>query len=158
MIKTKFKYTHLITSVHITSRYVLNTCNSHALHLLVCEQYCSFYSFVSAINQLYTVAQAILSMWLILCMSNFEFLFHHLFIKISLFTGLLFARIGTIPHIDNGLDQELPLPKVMSQNLRVKWLKRYSVCFFSLIGFLPLELVQWHERISTCWSTCVFCG
>ena len=46
------------------------------------------------------------------------FFFHYLFVKIALFTGLLFASIAVIPHIhvDIGLDQELALPKVMDKN------------------------------------------
>ena len=37
-------------------------------------------------------------------------------VKIALFTGLLFASIAAIPHLDIGLDQELALPKVMDKN------------------------------------------
>ena len=51
-------------------------------------------------------------------MYKLRFFFHYLFVKIALFTGLLFASIAVIPHIhlDIGLDQELALPKVMDKN------------------------------------------
>ena len=49
-------------------------------------------------------------------MSNLDFFFHYMLVKIALFTGLLFASIAAIPHLDIGLDQELALPKVMDKN------------------------------------------
>ena len=61
-------------------------------------------------------------------MSNLDFFFHYLLVKIALFIGLLFASIAAIPHLDIGLDQELALPKVMDKN-------DFSFFFFFLFAF-----------------------
>ena len=61
-------------------------------------------------------------------MSDLDFFFHYMLVKIALFTGLLFASIAAIPHLDIGLDQELALPKVMDK-------KDFSFSFFFFFLF-----------------------
>ena len=106
----------------ITSHYV-STCNSYALHILdVCVCVCEG----AAVHTSSTVVSFLVSgIPIVYCILNvtyamykLRFFFHYLFVKIALFTGLLFASIAVIPHIhvDIGLDQELALPKVMDKN------------------------------------------
>ena len=60
-------------------------------------------------------------------------------VKIALFTGLLFASIAAIPHLDIGLDQELALPKVMDKN-------DFSFFFF-LFAFDKEQVLTWGENL-----------
>ena len=61
-------------------------------------------------------------------------------VKIALFTGLLFASIAAIPHLDIGLDQELALPKVMDKN-------DFSFFFFFLFAFDKEQVLTWGENL-----------
>ena len=64
-------------------------------------------------------------------------------VKIALFTGLLFASIAAIPHLDIGLDQELALPKVMDK-------KDFSFSFFFffyLFAFDKEQVLTWGENL-----------
>ena len=64
-------------------------------------------------------------------------------VKIALFTGLLFASIAAIPHLDIGLDQELALPKVMDKN-------DFSFSFFFfffLFAFDKEQILTWGENL-----------
>ena len=65
-------------------------------------------------------------------------------VKIALFTGLLFASIAAIPHLDIGLDQELALPKVMDKN---DFSFSFFFFFFYLFAFDKEQVLTWGENL-----------